>query len=292
MRELLGPVKTVRTVSLFQLSPDSPAQIQGTSEETYDQDGALLQTHSIDSAGKPLGRCAFRHVGAAKVEEDCTTLAGPDPQRRITRFDTGGMTREIATYSLDGTLLGRVAFESTPAGLRKAEYDGTGRMVSEVVQHSTRTPQAGGYRQQTVANGKVIGEREFKETAEGTVSKFSGAAPDGHHEGLLIRDRSGTRSVQVRPEGSFAQAVDVTGRTITDIFSDHSGHEKRTVRHLDARHRVTAVEGFEGDVLHHKQITTYEDDEHGNWVGKVSRQYLANGEPQTIVTTTRTITYY
>ena len=64
------------------------------------------------------------------------------------------------------------------------------------------------------------------------------------------------------------------------------------MQQFDPLGRLTSASVYGGESLRSKQTVTYSNDEHGNWVKMVNQQQLANGEPQAVTTTVRTISYY
>jgi hypothetical protein len=293
VQHLLGPVKSVHTVATFQPSPDSPARTLTVSDATYTPDGWLLEARTCDAEGNPLSRHSNRRDGERLLEEDITYYSGPEVGRRVTTFDEQGRVRQIASYTLDGLLRDRLVLQPTAGGWRKTIYGPSGEITSDVALHKVYTPQPDGLRSQTIADGEVIRESKSKPTPDGMVVESSHSTPEGHRSSTAVYDRNGTRRVQIGPKGeAYAAATDLRGQTATSISLTPDGRETRRVQHFDDKQRLTAIDSYEGGALHHKQIITYQDDEHGNWVKQVDRQFRADGQPQSISTTLRTLDYY
>ena len=280
-RQLLGPVKAVHSVVMLRRSPNSLAEIQSVSDETYSPDGWLLDTQSFDREGKPLSHWSFSRDGARLLQQEITTYVGPKPSRTVTKFGRRSRDRDRNIRpGRRGLLLSRKVMQRTPDGVHTIEYDSEGKVVSDKLRRIT--------------DGEVIREVEERQTPTGLVTHTTATLHDGSWERTTVRDQNGTRSVDVSPGGqTTAVATDTAGHTVTVIHDGLlNGSGERVVQQFDPLGRLTSASVYGGESLRSKQTVTYSNDEHGNWVKMVNQQQLANGEPQAVTTTVRTISYY
>jgi hypothetical protein len=248
---------------------------------------------SFDREGKPTLHWSFRREGKTLLQKVVTTHRGAQPSRTVRKFD-GSFVTDIEVYSLDGALQSRTVMQRTGNGVHAIEYDGKGRVVSDEMRTVVNASRSDGFSAQLVTNGKVISQIEQKRTAAGVETDSSVTGRKGLRQHTTVEDKGGTRSVDVAPNGRVsAIGTNQSGDTATFIQGNQSGgSEERTVQHYDQLHRLTSVEVYAGDILHHQLMVSYRDDEFGNWVKMVNEQHLGNGEPQAVTTTVRTISYY